>query len=85
MLDPQVDALAHMGALDVVYAGVIGAHRKAIDATEETDPVTHDMLIGQTAQLEQFQWFVRAHVENSSGALATNGAKTERGAASSAR
>jgi starvation-inducible DNA-binding protein len=43
------------------------------------------MLIGQTAQLEQFQWFVRAHVENSTGALATNGAKIERGAASSAR
>jgi starvation-inducible DNA-binding protein len=79
------DALAHMGALDVVYAGVIEAHRKAIEATEEPDPVTQDMLIGQAALLEQFHWFVRAHLESPNGSLATAGAKTERGAASRAR
>jgi starvation-inducible DNA-binding protein len=79
------DALAHMGALDVVYAGVIEAHRKAIEATEEPDPVTQDMLIGQAALLEQFHWFVRAHLESPSGSLATAGAKTERGAASRTR
>ncbi len=79
------DALAHMGALDVVYAGVIEAHREAIEATEEPDPVTQDMLIGQAALLEQFHWFVRAHLESPSGSLATAGAKTERGAASRAR
>jgi starvation-inducible DNA-binding protein len=79
------DALAHMGALDVVYAGVIEAHRKAIEATEEPDPVTQDMLIGQAALLEQFHWFVRAHLESPSGSLATAGAKTERAAASRAR
>jgi starvation-inducible DNA-binding protein len=81
----RADAIAHMGALDVVYAGIVEAHRKAIDATEEPDPVTQDMLIKQAGQLEQFQWFVRAHLENASGALTTDGAKTERGAASRAR
>ncbi|HSY15101.1 MAG TPA: DNA starvation/stationary phase protection protein [Jatrophihabitantaceae bacterium] len=81
----RADALAHLGALDVVYAGVIEAHRKAIADTEEPDPVTQDMLIGQAAQLEQYHWFVRAHLENASGALATGGAKTESGAAARAR
>ena len=79
------DALAHMGALDIVYAGVIEAHRGAIEATEHVDPVTQDMLIGQSAELEQYHWFVRAHLENAAGALATGGANTERRAASRAR
>jgi starvation-inducible DNA-binding protein len=79
------DAIAHLGALDVVYSGVIEAHRKAITATEEPDPVTQDMLIGQAAQLEQYHWFVRAHLENSAGALTTGGAKTEGHAANRAR
>jgi starvation-inducible DNA-binding protein len=79
------DAIAHLGALDVVYSGVIEAHRKAITATEEPDPVTQDMLIGQAAQLEQYHWFVRAHLEMASGALVTGGAKTEGGAARRAR
>jgi starvation-inducible DNA-binding protein len=79
------DAIAHLGSLDVVYSGVIEAHRKAITATEEPDPVTQDMLIGQAGQLEQYHWFVRAHLENSSGALTTGGAKTEGQGASRAR
>ena len=55
----------HLGALEVVYTGVIESHRKAIDATEDPDPVTQDMLIGQAGQLELFHWFVRAHLESS--------------------
>jgi starvation-inducible DNA-binding protein len=81
----RADALEHLGALDLVYAGVVESHRKAIEATEESDPVTQDMLIAQAAQLEQFHWFVRAHLEGSSGQLATAGAKTERQAASRTR
>jgi starvation-inducible DNA-binding protein len=81
----RADAIAHMGALDVAYAGIIEAHRQAIEATDETDPVTGDMLINQSGQLEQFQWFVRAHLETASGALITTGARTERGAASEAQ
>ena len=42
------DALAHLGALDLVYAGVIESQRKAIETTEELDPVTEDMLIGHS-------------------------------------
>jgi starvation-inducible DNA-binding protein len=74
-------ALAHLGALDLVYAGVIEAHRKAIATMEDLDPVTQDMLI---AQAGQFQWFVRAHLEAPSGSLATTGARTERQAAARA-
>ena len=79
------DALAHLGALDLVYAGVIESHRKAIEAVEELDPVTEDMLIGQAEQLEQYHWFVRAHLETPSGELKTSGTHTETGAASRTR
>lgn len=79
------DAIAHLGALDLVYAGVIEAHRKAIADTEEPDPVTQDMLIEQSQQLEQFHWFVRAHLESPSGTLGTQSASTERGAAARTR
>jgi starvation-inducible DNA-binding protein len=75
------DAIAHLGALDVVYSGVIEAHRAAIDSTEKTDLVTQDMLIGQSRQLEEFQWFVRAHLESADGTLSTTGTAEERTAA----
>jgi starvation-inducible DNA-binding protein len=71
----------HLGALDVVYAGIIEAHREAIDATEELDPVTQDMLIGQSGQLEEFHWFIRAHLESPDGSLTTGTARTEKAAA----
>ncbi|HEY1001448.1 MAG TPA: DNA starvation/stationary phase protection protein [Streptosporangiaceae bacterium] len=75
----------HLGALDVVYTGIIEAHRRAIDATEELDPVTQDMLIGQSGQLEQYHWFVRAHLETPDGALVTGNASTEKTAAQRAK
>jgi starvation-inducible DNA-binding protein len=71
----------HLAALDVVYQGIIEAHRDAIELVGDLDPITEDILIGQTAGLEQFHWFVRAHLENSDGVLSTAGASTERGAA----
>ena len=80
----RADAIAHLGALDLVYTGVVAAHREAIDATEELDPVTQDLLIEQSQQLEQFQWFVRAHLENAGGQLSTEGASTEEEAAEAA-
>ncbi len=76
---------AHLAALDLVYNGVIEDLRKAIKETEELDPVTQDMLIGQAGELEQFQWFVRAHLENSGGQLKHEGKTTEKGAARKAR
>ncbi len=79
----RADTIAHLGALDVVYQGVITDHRKAADDTEELDPVTNDMLIGHLHQLELFHWFIRAHLENSAGVLATEDDDTEKGAAKS--
>ena len=81
----RADAIAHLGALDVVYAGIIEAHRAAIEETEELDKVTQDMLIGQAGQLEQYHWFVRAHLEAADGSLSTAGASTEGSAAKSAK
>ena len=60
---------------------MIEDHRKAIDATDDPDPVTQDMLIAQAAQLELFHWFVRAHLESSGGELSTDGATSEADAA----
>jgi starvation-inducible DNA-binding protein len=76
---------AHLAALDLVYVGVITSHRDAIDETEKVDRVTQDILIEQTEALEQFHWFVRAHLEDAGGHLADAGAATEVAAASSAR
>lgn len=78
-------ARAHLAALDLVYTGVVTDCRKAIDSVGKIDPVTEDMLIGQTAQLEKFQWFVRAHLENSGGSLVHEGSATELDAADQAR
>jgi starvation-inducible DNA-binding protein len=76
----RADTAAHLAALDLVYNGVIEDHRAAIEAVGD-DPVTEDVLIGQTADLEQFQWFVRAHLQGTSGALVTEDAQSEVGAA----
>jgi starvation-inducible DNA-binding protein len=76
---------AHLAALDLVYNGIIEDTRAAIERTEELDPVTQDILIGHTAELEKFQWFVRAHLENSGGKLTHAGKTTEKAAAKSAR
>lgn len=76
---------AHLAAVDLVYDGVIEDLRKAIADTEELDPVTQDMLIGQAGELEKFQWFVRAHLENAGGTLTHEGKTTEKSAAGAAR
>jgi starvation-inducible DNA-binding protein len=57
----------HLSALDDVYTGVIRDHRVAQQEIAELDPVTEDMIIGQLRDLEQYQWFVRAHLQDSSG------------------
>ncbi len=72
---------AHLAALDKVYDGVIGDHRAAIAFAGDRDPVTEDLLTGQTAKLELYQWFVRAHIQNTSGELMSGDAETELDAA----
>jgi starvation-inducible DNA-binding protein len=81
----RASTLEHLGALDLVYAGLIESHRAAIEDLEEIDLVSQDIVIGQAAQLEQFHWFVRAHLESPDGRLATAGATTEREAAARSR
>ena len=81
----RADAIEHLAALNIVFTGIIEGHRDAIETTEELDPVTQDLLIGQASQLEQFHWFIRAHLERSDGTLATGNARTEQGAAKKAR
>ncbi len=76
---------AHLAALDLVYDGVIEDLRKAIDTTEDLDPVTQDILIGHAAALEKFQWFMRAHLESAGGTLEHEGKSTEKSAARAAR
>lgn len=63
----RAGVIDHLRALDSVYTGVIEDHRSAIAAVGEIDPITEDLLIGQVAKLELFQWFVRAHLDNAGG------------------
>jgi len=74
----------HLAALDLVYAGTVAGHRDAIAQLDELDPVSQDMIITQSGQLEQFQWFVRAHLETREGDLLTTGVSTELAAAAKA-
>jgi starvation-inducible DNA-binding protein len=60
-------AVRHLSALEGVYAGVIADHRAAIATFGELDPITEDLFIGHTADLELFQWFIRAHLQDSDG------------------
>lgn len=73
----RADSMAHLGALDLVYQGVITDHRRAIDTVGEIDPISEDLLVGQTRQLEQYHWFVRSHLADWAGGMANAGASTE--------
>ena len=77
----RAGAIEHLGALDVVYQGVVSDHRKAAQDVEDIDDVTNDLLVGHLHDLEQFHWFVRAHLENSGGSLSTAGDSTEKDSA----
>lgn len=77
----RADAIAHLGALDLVYTGVLEDLRAAVKTVGELDPATEDLLIEQLRGLEQFQWFVRAHLETAGGTLSTADATTEKEAA----
>ena len=76
--------MQHLGGLDLVYQGVLSSHREAIDTLETLDPVSQDLIIDQTAELEGYHWFVRAHLETPDGQLSTDGARSEHAAAQQA-
>jgi starvation-inducible DNA-binding protein len=79
----RADSLAHLGALDLVYTGVIEAHRSAMDQVSKDDRVSEDLLIGQTGTLERYHWFVRSHLQDWAGGMANAGSHTELDAAAS--
>lgn len=63
----RAPTVRHLSALDEVFSGVIADHRGAIELFGDLDPITEDLFIGHTAQLELFQWFVRAHLQDADG------------------
>ncbi len=77
----RADAISHLGALDLVYQGVISDHRSAIDRVAKLDNISEDLLIGQTGVLERYHWFVRSHLEDFAGGMANAGATSEADAA----
>ncbi|MDO5496045.1 MAG: DNA starvation/stationary phase protection protein [bacterium] len=77
-------AAEHLGALDLVYSGVIEDHRTVIEEAGDIDPITEDMLISQVAEMELYQWFIRAHIMDDEGTLATQDATTGKAAAKKA-
>ena len=75
---------AHLGALDKVYEQACSGHRTAIEQVGSIDPVSEDLLISQLAELELNHWFVRAHISDTDGRLATHGTLTQLDAAAAA-
>ncbi|MEP1124281.1 MAG: DNA starvation/stationary phase protection protein [Ilumatobacter sp.] len=63
----RAPSVKHLVELDKVYSGVTADHRAAIAEFGDIDPVTEDLFIGHLAELELFQWFVRAHLKNTEG------------------
>lgn len=77
----RADSLSHLGALDVVYDGIIRDHRAAMERTSRVDPVSENLLTDQTGVLEKYQWFVRSHLADWAGGMANAGADSAMGAA----
>ncbi len=73
----RADSIAHLGALDLVYQGTITDHRAAIETAGDVDPISEDLLIGQTGILERYHWFVRSHLEDYAGGMSNAGATSE--------
>lgn len=80
----RAPVMAHLGALDKIYERVGSGHREAIEQVAEMDPVTEDLLIAQTAQLELNHWFIRAHISDTDGRLVTEGTVSQLDAATAA-
>ena len=57
----------HLAALERIYSGIIADTRENIRRLQDLDVVTQDILIGHAAELEKFQWFLRAHLETADG------------------
>jgi len=66
----RAPTVQHLMALDSVYSGVIGDHRATLEMLGASDPVSEDLVIGHLRDLEQFQWFIRAHLKDATGDVA---------------
>lgn len=60
-------AVRHLSALDAVYSGIITDHRKAVEQLADLDPVTEGLFLDHLTDLEQYQWFIRAHLQDATG------------------
>ena len=76
--------MAHLGALDKVYEKIGAGHRDAIAQVASLDPISEDILISQTKRLELNHWFIRAHISDTDGRLATQGTVDQLDAATAA-
>jgi len=75
----------HLGALEVVYRGLIAAHREAQARLADLDPISEDLVIEHLRELELFQWFVRAHLESAGGTLSVHSDREREAAQEAAR
>lgn len=80
----RAPVMAHLGALDKVYERIGSGHRESIEQVSTLDPITEDMLISQTAQIEMNHWFIRAHLSDTDGRLVTEGTTAQLDAATAA-
>lgn len=80
----RAPVMAHLGALDKAYEQIGEGHRHGIDQASALDPVSEDLLTAQLAQLELNHWFIRAHISDTDGRLATQGTVSQLDAATSA-
>lgn len=63
------DTQAQLRAVDGVVSGLVLQLRAAIGLLGDCDVVSQNMVLGQAQELEKLQWFIRAHLEDSSGHL----------------
>lgn len=61
------NAQAHLTDLNRVYTQVLTGVRESMASAGSVDPVTEDIYISQAAELEKFQWFIRAHIVDEDG------------------
>lgn len=65
----RASAVEHLVGVDRLYVDVIAGHRECIAELDALDLVTQELLISQAQKLELYQWFVRAHLEDSQGRI----------------
>lgn len=63
----RANAQAHLHIIDKFYTYNIESHRAVLAQYGELDPITEDLLVAQTRQLEKLQWFLRAHIGQGNG------------------